>query len=142
MRLLFNKYTRNLYCVWLGRDGCTSPQFLKKVVYFFSRGGRGGRILHVRYYKTDAVVCICSCVAGSLQTPTRAGPVLHGGHVLLDVLRGVVPAHSSCGHVPHRVQGDAVPAYHRLGRTGVAGVHVRGPPDGYSRRNFTVSTFF
>lgn len=100
------------------------------MVYFGEGGGKASTILQ---NQRNVVVCFCSCVAVSLQTPARVGPVLHGGHVLLDVLRGFVPAHSTGGHVPHRVQGDAVLAYHRLGRTGAVGVHLRGAPDSYSR---------
>jgi len=59
----------------------------------------------------------------------------------LDVLRGAVLAHVAGGHVPHRVQSDAVPAHDWLGHTGTVGVHVRGSPDSHSRRDFTVSTF-
>lgn len=80
-------------------------------------------------------------VSGGLQTAARSRPVLHGGHVLLDVLRRAVLAHAAGGHVPHRVQSDAVLAHDRLGHTGAVGVHVRGPPDGHHRRDSTVSTF-
>jgi len=59
----------------------------------------------------------------------------------LDVLRGPVLAHVAGGHVPHRVQSDAVPAHDWLGHTGTVGVHVRGSPDSHSGRDFTVSTF-
>lgn len=68
-----------------------------------------------------------------LQTSTRPSPVLPGGHILLDVLRGAVSAHLAGGHVPYRVQSDAVPALDRLGRTGTVGVYVRGSPDSNSR---------
>lgn len=76
-----------------------------------------------------------------LQAAARARPVLLGGHVLLDVLRGAVPAHVAGGHVPGRVQGHAGPARHRLGRAGAAGVRVHRTPDHHPRRNLTVSTF-
>lgn len=81
-------------------------------------------------------------VSVGVQTSARARPILHGGHVFLDVLRGTVLAHAVGCHVPHRVQGDAVLARNRLGHTGAAGIHLRGAPDGDHRRNSTVSTFY
>lgn len=68
-----------------------------------------------------------------LQTPTRAGPVLPGGHVFLDVLRGAVLAHVAGRDFSHRVQSDAVPALDWMGHTRGVSVHVRGTSYDYYR---------
>jgi len=91
------------------------------------------------HYFTDLTSRIAFSVL--LQIVARAGPVLSGGDVFLDVLRGAVLAHAAGGHVPHRDQSDAVSTHDRLGHTGVVGVHLRDTPGRHSRRNVTVSTF-
>lgn len=50
-----------------------------------------------------------------VPSPAYPSSVLPGGHVLLDVLRGSVLAHSTRRHVRHRGQGHAHPLPHRMG---------------------------
>lgn len=86
---------------------------------------------HVKFFRS-----VNSCLSQfsvRLQTSPCPGPVLPGGHVFLDVLRGIVPAYPTGSHVPYRVQSDAVSALDRLGHTSAVGIHVRGSPDRYSR---------
>lgn len=58
---------------------------------------------------------------------SRPSPVFPGSNVLLDVLRGPLPAHPACGDFHFRVQSHAVPLSHRLGGACPLGRSIRLP---------------
>lgn len=76
--------------------------------------------------KSMELVYVIVC-ADRVSGPAYYGPVLPGGHLLLDVLRGSVLAHTACCHICDRSQGHAHPLPHRLGRTRCPCRAVRRP---------------